>query len=127
MSKQHTVVVTNMSGQAVSILGHRIKPLRETAKEQEFGFDKDQTAQEFDQTIKKLNIRGLSAIYAGVEVEAKSDGGEDQTLEEQLRDKTVAELKAECKRLSIAGYSSLKEDDLITLILENNSKQEGGE
>ncbi|MGF1905275.1 Rho termination factor N-terminal domain-containing protein [Aliivibrio salmonicida] len=125
MSKQHTVVVTNMSGQAVSILGHRIKPLRETAKEQEFGFDKDQTAQEFDQTIKKLNIRGLSAIYAGVEVE--SDGGKDQTLEEQLRENTVAELKAKCKLLGITGYSSLKEDDLINLILEKNSKQEGGE
>lgn len=41
-----------------------------------------------------------------------------------LKDKTVKELRAECKRLGLSGYSSLKENELITLLTQRDIKED---
>lgn len=50
--------------------------------------------------------------------DAAEDEAEDSELtEESLRTLTVVELKAMCKEKGISGYSKLKEDELIELLL----------
>ncbi|WP_319371969.1 Rho termination factor N-terminal domain-containing protein [uncultured Ilyobacter sp.] len=41
----------------------------------------------------------------------------NEFTEETLKEKTVAELKEICKSKGITGYSRLKEDELISIIL----------
>ncbi|MFX4154240.1 Rho termination factor N-terminal domain-containing protein [Aliarcobacter butzleri] len=43
---------------------------------------------------------------------------------EELEALTVEELKAKCKELGLEGYSNLKKDDLISLILGDNGKNQ---
>ncbi|MFW3412311.1 Rho termination factor N-terminal domain-containing protein [Aliarcobacter butzleri] len=42
---------------------------------------------------------------------------------EELEALTVEELKAKCKELGLEGYSNLKKDDLISLILGDDGKK----
>ena len=55
MSK-NVVVVTNRTGHAFTIIGRRIKPLRETTQDQEFPFEAEDTAQEFTDTVNEKKI-----------------------------------------------------------------------
>ncbi len=43
---------------------------------------------------------------------------------EELEALTVEELKAKCKELGLEGYSNFKKDDLISLILGDNGKNQ---
>ncbi|WP_411953188.1 Rho termination factor N-terminal domain-containing protein [Alkalibacillus sp. S2W] len=61
------------------------------------------------------------------ENEKESEQGNENEAEEKTKESqydelealTVKELKAKCKEMGISGYSKLKEEELINLILEN--------
>lgn len=142
MSK-NVVVVTNRTGHAFTIIGCRIKPLRETAKDQEFPFDTENTAQEFTNAVNEKEIIGLSALFAGdeskepelVEGELVETGdetkepklvegelvetGDKAVIRKELEALTTQELKAKCKERGLSGYSKLKEQELIDLLVGN--------
>ncbi len=122
MSK-NTVVVTNRSGARLSILGRRIMSLRETIKDQEFPFEQANDAMKFADLVNGQQQRGLTAIYAGPEINTASvdttavDTATSAFTQEELKAKTVVDLKTICKERKIKGYSGLNEDALIKLIL----------
>ena len=108
---EKVVVVTNRSGYAIAIQGHRIKPLRETAKDQEFPFSSVESAQEFTDSVNNKGVVGLSALFAGDESQ------EPET--QNYASLSITELKALCKERGLSGYSKLKEPELIELLDQN--------
>ena len=126
MSTKPTVVITNVSGQAVSFMGHRVKPLRETTADQAFSFTDESTADKFCNGINRLEIQGLKAIFAGSEiVDSEQDNlTELQKFEAEYKGLTAAKLKAKCKKFEIQNYNDLPEEDLIKLLMEYHKEQE---
>jgi len=130
----NTVVVMNASGTRLMLMGRVIRPLRETTEDQEFQFSDPYEAIAFTDSINSRNTRGMSALYAGIEVAEPVEEIEpvkpvetveivDVELMKELKAKSVKELKAMCKKLGISGYSALNEAELIALILENQTEE----
>lgn len=115
----NTVVVMNVSGTRLMLMGRTVKPLRETTEDQEFQFVEPKEASAFADAINTRNGQSMKAIYAGVEVVEVVD----IDLIQSLKAKTVRELKAMCKELGITGYSALNEAELIGLILEKQDEE----
>lgn len=121
---EKVVVVTNRSGYAIAIQGRRIKPLRETAEDQEFPFSSVESAQEFTDSVNNKGVIGLSALFAGDESQEPEtqnvDGDESQDTEaKNYASLSITELKAQCKERGLSGYSRLKEPELIELLTQN--------
>lgn len=121
-----TVVVKNNSGQTLLTHGVRVKPLRETNKDQEFEFKTPLEASDFADHINSHPHKGLKALYAGAEG-GELAGTTSETavaaLLEELKEMSDKDLKAKCKEMKFSGYSSLKGDDLVNLIVANTQAE----
>lgn len=60
-------------------------------------------------------------------MEYMQETDEEEFSGEEYQELTVAELKEECRYRGLSGYSSLKKADLITMLSDDDSNNEGGE
>lgn len=118
-----TVVVLNNSGMTLQIFGKRVRPLREFVGDQSFDFETPEKAIQFEQYLNQHEHKGLTAIYAGTEAVEEKELTVLIAQSEELKALDVKQLKAKCKDMKLTGYSSLKEADLIALIIANTKAE----
>jgi hypothetical protein len=136
----NVVVVNNVSGMRITMQGKKILSLRDVIGDQEFEFKTTVLAQKFTDAINNRGDKGLSALFAGEEINTDEAGGDeaggdeaggdqaggdnwDTAREEMLKNKTVKELKSICKDLGVSGYSKLNEGELIACIIAHEDEE----
>ncbi|MDC5753614.1 hypothetical protein [Vibrio europaeus] len=132
------VVLTNRTGLQMTLMGQAIKSLRETVKDQQFGFDTCRKALDFEKAVNNLGYSGLKAVYSpseedlkeeGITLEKTEDGGSLSTTgeltEEQKRqelakklfdDNTKPQLEKMAEDMKLEGWEQLNKQPLAELI-----------